>query len=358
MVSPRLLNALGKLEAGLVRTLLRLPPRVQLALSGKSAISLDGETLHHEIQLLLALRTLQGMPTLASGSPDFARARVRREATVHGGAPIPVAGVRDLQLDGAAGPMRARHYEPLDGHGKPLLLFLHGGGFVICDLDTHDGACRILCRDAGVHVLSVEYRLAPEHRFPAGVEDARAALRWAQRHAAELGADPRRIAMGGDSAGGNLSTVATQLAAENGEELPCLQLLIYPAVDRITERPSLKLFEQGFLLTASDMEWFNGHICGPDVELGNPWISPLHCRNLAGLPPALIVTAAFDPLRDEGEAYVEALRAAGNQAELWRVPGMVHGFINMIGPSPAARTATVELARRFRQLLDTACSAS
>lgn len=352
MASSQVLNVLGKLEAGLVRTLLRLPPRLQLALSGKSAVCLDGETLHPEIQLLLALRTLNGMPSLTAGSPSIARARLLREARVHGGAPVSVAAVRDLQVQGADGPLPARHYVPENPEGAPLLVFLHGGGFVVCDLDTHDGACRILCREAGIHVLSVAYRLAPEHRFPAAVDDARAALRWAQEHADKLGADPRRVVIGGDSAGANLSTVATQLAAENGEPLPCMQLLIYPAVDRTSKRPSLQLFERGFFLTASDMEWFTGHLCGPDVDPGNPRISPLRCQSLGGLPPALIVTAAFDPLRDEGEAYAEALRAAGSEAHLWRVPGMVHGFINMVGPSRAARAATRELAHRFRERLD------
>jgi acetyl esterase len=356
MVSPRLLGVLDRLESRLVRRLMKLPPRVQLALSGKAAISVDGETLHPEIQLLLALRTLNGMSSLTSGTPSFTRERLRREARVHGGALFEVGAVRDLQVDGAEGPLAARHYAPAKPDGAPLLLFLHGGGFVVCDLDTHDGACRVLCRDAGLHVLSVAYRLAPEHRFPAAVEDARAALRWTHRHAATLGADPERVSIGGDSAGGNLATVATQLAAQHGEPAPCAQLLIYPAVDRAEERPSLKLFERGFFLTAGDIAWFNGHTVGPDVELANPWVSPLRCASLAGLPPALIVTAAFDPLRDEGEAYAAALQKAGSRAELWRVPGMVHGFINMVGPSAAALAATVEMARRFRALLDSAQS--
>ncbi|HMJ11925.1 MAG TPA: alpha/beta hydrolase [Polyangiaceae bacterium] len=348
-------NVFDRFEAGLVRTLLTLPAPLQIALSGKAPVRIEGETLHHEIQLMLALRGLRGMRSLASGTPHVARSNLLREARVHAGAPIAVASARNLSVEGAEGPLPARHYAPLDAHAAtPLLLFLHGGGFVLCDLDTHDSACRILCRDAGVHVLSVEYRLAPEHRFPAAIEDARAALRWTQKHAAQLGADSARVAIGGDSAGGNLATVVTQLAVQSGDALPFAQLLIYPAVDRSTARASLSLFERGFFLTASDIDWFNGHLSAPGMDLGNPWISPLRCESLSGLPPALVVTAAFDPLRDEGEAYAEALRSAGNHADQWRVPGMVHGFINMVGPSRAARAATVELARRFRQLIDRA----
>ncbi|MDF2697102.1 MAG: Esterase/lipase, partial [Labilithrix sp.] len=236
----------------------RLPPRVQRVLSTQRTIHRDGLTLHHEMQLLLALRERLRPGTTFSTLPlETTRRLDRREAFVHRGTPIPVGSVRQLTVDGAAGPLRARHYVPNDaGSSRPLLVFFHGGGFVLEDLDTHDAPCRALCRDANVHVLSIEYRLAPEALFPAAVDDAYASFVWARANAARLGADADRVAVGGDSAGGNLSAVVTQTAAARGEALPAAQLLIYPAVDRSRPRRSLDLFADGFLLSRSDVDWF------------------------------------------------------------------------------------------------------
>ena len=229
---------------------------------------------------------------------------------------MPVASVRDLEIDGgdASVPLRARHYAPPEPGGPhPLLVFYHGGGFLYGDLDTHDGACRILCRHAGAHVLAVDYRLAPEHRFPAAVDDAYAALRWAFANAARLGADPDRIGVGGDSAGGNLAAVTSQLAARDGGPAPALQLLIYPATDMTTRHRSRELFREGFLLTDPEMDWYTDNYLGTArTDAGDPRVSPLLAEDLSGLAPAFIVTAAFDPLRDEGEAYARALQAGGH----------------------------------------------
>jgi acetyl esterase len=318
-------------------------------LSRKAPVTVDGLTLAPDLQLLLALRVARGAPVLRKLGAAAARKRLRRDALIHAGETIPVRSVRDLEI---APGLRARHYAP-DSQGEaPLIVFFHGGGFVVCDLDTHDPACRVLCRDAAAHVLAVDYRLAPEAPFPAAVEDAQAALAWAQAHARELGADPARIAVAGDSAGGNLATVVCQLAKRNGAPAPAAQLLLYPAVDRSTVRPSLELFRDGFFLTRDDVDWyFENYVAGVQVDPGDPRLSPLRCPDLSGLPPALVVTAGFDPLRDEGEAYARALRDAGNVVVLRRFDSLIHGFANMIGLSRSCREAMTEVARSLRALL-------
>jgi acetyl esterase len=270
-----------------------------------------------------------------------------------------VGSVRELQVDGAAGPLRARHYRPAraDGSGpQPLLVFLHGGGFVIGDLDTHDEPCRLLCRHAQVQVLSVDFRLAPEHPFPAAVEDALAAFRWAVEHAEELGADPDRVAVGGDSAGGNLAAVTSQLAAHDGGSVPALQLLIYPATDLTDARTaSGRLFADGFFLTENDRQWASRHYFAgrPDTDQADVRASPALAEDLSGLAPAVVVTGGFDPLRDEGEAYAEALRRAGTPVVSYRAPELIHGFVNMT-TVPAARDATLRLAGMLRASLELA----
>jgi acetyl esterase len=201
-------------------------------------------------------------------------------------------------------------------------------------------------------VLAIDYRLAPENPFPAAVEDARAALRWACAHARELGADPRRIGVAGDSAGANLAAVASQLAARDGGPAPVLQLLIYPATDCTRRRRSRELFSEGFFLTGSQMDWFEASYLGSvgDASGRDPRASPLLAEDLSGLPPAMVVTAGFDPLRDEGEDYAEALHAAGTPAMLRRFPGFVHGFIGAAGVSRACRDAVVEIAGATRAM--------
>jgi acetyl esterase len=231
------------------------------------------------------------------------------------------------------------------------MLFFHGGGFVVGDLDTHDAPCRALCRTLDVHVLSVEYRLAPEFPFPAGIEDAQAALRYALASAAELGADPTRVVIAGDSAGGNLAAVATQQAALRGEPLPSLQLLIYPAVDSSKDWPSVDRFSEGFFLTRADIHQFRKQYFGNFRDLRDPRASPLLAPDLRGLPPAVIITAAFDPLRDEGEAYARALEAAGVRTRLYRTPGLTHGFINLGAVSNAAKQALAHVAELTREFL-------
>lgn len=365
MTPPEALTRRDRFDARLARLLLRAPARLQLRLSGKPQIRLDGQDLDPGVQLALRTLELRGVPTMVGAphsNPDPAdvRTRVRREALVFSRVKTETAGVRELEIDGAAGPLRARHYRahpPSTSEKPPLLVFFHGGGFVIGDLDTHDEPCRILCRYAGVHVLSVDYRLAPEHPFPAAVADALAAFRWAVAHASELGADSHRVAVGGDSAGGNLSAVTSQLAARDGGPAPALQLLIYPPVDLTEARAaSGRLFAEGFYLTENDRQWSSRHyFAGNERDATDPRASPTLAEDLSGLAPAIVMTAGFDPLRDEAEAYAEALRKAGTRVVLDRAPGLIHGFINMT-MVPAAHDAALRLAGMVRASLALAVS--
>jgi acetyl esterase len=336
------------------RALAMLPPRAQVRLSGKSPVRVDDQTLEPEIQLSLAMIERQGARGYEDMTPPEAREDMRKRTAVAGGVQLPVGVVRDLTVDGAAGPLRARHYAPAEPGGPhPLLVYFHGGGWVIGDLETHDSPCRMLCRHAGVHVLAVDYRMGPEDPFPAAVDDARAVLRWAFAHAGELGADPARVAVGGDSAGGNLAAVTSWQAVREGGPAPVFQLLVYPVTDLSVKRRSHQLFAEGFLLTDAEMDWFREHYLASADDRTDPRVSILLADDLSGLPPALVVTAGFDPLRDEGEAFAAALRAAGNVVAHRRFSGLIHGFFNLSGVSRVSRDAVVEIAGATRALLAT-----
>ncbi|MFZ0043516.1 MAG: alpha/beta hydrolase [Solirubrobacteraceae bacterium] len=347
--SPRSLTPRQRVQHQILRTLAALPPGVQVRLSGGPPVQIDGDTLAPEVQLSLAMLERRGDPPLETLAPEDARLARRQLAAVYQGEPLPVGSVDELNI-GPDGALPARHYAPAEAGGPhPLLVFYHGGGFTFGDLVTHDGVCRMLCRHSGAHVLAVDYRLAPEHPFPAAVEDARAALHWAFANAAELGADPERIGVGGDSAGGNLAAVVAQLAAHDGGPAPVLQLLIYPVTDFTTRRRSRELFGEGFLLTNSEMDWFEANYFGTDpTRARDPRASPLLTDDLSGLAPALVFTAAFDPLRDEGEEYARALKRAGTPATLRRFPGFIHAFVSAAGVSRKQRDAVIEIAGATR----------
>lgn len=345
------LAARQRLEFRAARLLSALPPKAQVVLSGKPPVRADGQTLEPEIQLALALLERRGAPPLETLTPAEAREAYRKQVEVSNGRPVAVGAVRDLWVGGAAGPLAARHYAPDEPGGPhPLVVFFHGGGFVLGDLETHDAPCRLICRHAGTHVLSVGYRLAPEHPFPAAVEDGREALRWATEHAADLGADPARVAVAGDSAGGNVAAVAAWQASRDEGPAPALQVLIYPATDVAEISRSHELFGGGFLLTRELMDWFTA-LYVADSDPRDPRLSVLRADGLGGAPPAVVVTAGFDPLRDEGEAFADALRAAGVPAVLRRFPGLIHGFLNAIGTSRASREAVIEVSGAARALL-------
>jgi len=342
----------SRLEKRMLRTLVGLPPRVAARLAGTAPPSGDGGVLDPTVRLILALQRARGLAGLTSVSPQATRVRMRQQMDLAAGPPTRVGAVRRVEIPGPAGPLAARHYAPPDPGGgpHPLLVFLHGGGFVAGDLDGYDEPCRMLCRHGGLHVLSVDYRLAPEHPFPAGVDDAYAATQWALRHAGRLGADPARVGVGGDSAGANLATVACLLAVRRGEPTPAAQALLYPPTDYHSVWPSREAFARGLVLTGEDIDFFYRHY-GAQEDPDDERHSPLRAPDLAGMPPALLVTAAFDPLRDEGEAYADALRKAGNRVIDWRVPGMVHGFLNLTGLSRTAREVVIGIAGATRTLL-------
>jgi acetyl esterase len=343
-------TAAERAQAVAARVLLGLPGPVQRLLAGGRATRRDGLVLEPDMQLLLAVLALSGAPTVDQLAPQAARREIAHTSRTVASAPEPMARLEDLSLPGPAGPIPARFYAATrDTRRCPLLVYYHGGGWVVGDLDTHDSVCRFLAREAGVRVLSVDYRLAPEHPFPAAVDDALAALRFAAREAAALGIDPARIAVGGDSAGGNLAAVVAQLAVRGSESPPpAFQLLFYPVTDLSKKHASYRLFADGFFLTERQMDWYRDHYLAHEDDALDPRVSPLLAKDLAGLAPAYVATAGFDPLRDEGEAYAARLRDAGVAVTLRRHPGQIHGFCNVTALSRSARAAMREAAAALR----------
>jgi len=265
--------------------------------------------------------------------------------------PVPVAKVENRAIPGPAGEIPLRIYTPEGSGPFPVLVYFHGGGFVLCDLDTHDGTCRSLARAAEVVVVSVDYRLAPEHRFPAGPEDCYAATQWAAAHAAEIGGDASRLAIGGDSAGGNLTAVVALMARDRGGPKLGFQLLIYPVTNFDFETVSYRDNAEGYFLSTGMMRWFWRQYLEDPAHGAQPYASPLRAEDLAGLPPGLCITAGYDPLRDEGEAYAEKLRGAGNDVTLSRYPGMIHGFFGMDALLDEAKRAIAEASDALRKAL-------
>jgi acetyl esterase len=262
----------------------------------------------------------------------------------------PVYRIEDRRISGPGGEIPVRIYTPAGEGPHPVLVYYHGGGFVAGSLDTHDSICRMLANDAAAIVVSVEYRLAPEHRFPSAVEDAYAALEWVAQAAGELHADPARIAVGGDSAGGNLSAVLTLLSRERGGPALVHQLLIYPAVslDLRTLFPSMTDNAEGYLLTLDAIRWFYSQYL-PDAEAAEHlYASPLREPDLTGLPPATVITAHYDPLRDEGEAYAKRLQEAGVAVTYKCYEGMIHQFFNLAYDLEEAREAVREAAEALK----------
>jgi acetyl esterase len=309
-----------------------------------------------DIAMLLSLIENAGYPPIAEGTVEQARIGMRTlMVDFRQPATLPVVGsITDATV---AGSIPVRIYRPQASGSLPTIVYLHGGGFVIGDLDTHEGVCRLLCNDVGAVVISVDYRLAPEHRFPAAVEDAYAAVRWVAEHVADYGGDRGRLAVGGDSAGGNLAAVSAQLAHADGLSLAA-QLLIYPNVDLLGDYASREENADGYFLTLADMRWFAEHYIGmseddPRVaELArDPRLSPLQADSLEGLAPAVVVTAEFDPLRDEGNAYAQALEKAGVRVEHREFAGLIHGFYGMELFSPAAAQAMSWANARVKGLL-------
>lgn len=315
-----------------VKVIPRMPDSAKRLMSGGKAVSIDGNTLDPTIQMLLAARRASGADDADFFDPVVTRAEFDALFKDIDQRDVRVAETRSVSIPGPAGVIPARHYRPPNGGAPaPLVVYFHGGGWVLGGgLGSYDSACRLICRDAGVHVLAVDYRLAPEHTAPAAVDDAYTAYRWAREHAVALGADPRRVAVGGDSAGGNLAAVVSRLARDAGDPLPALQWLIYPVTELRANTRSRSLFSSGFLLTKRLMDWFeNCYLDGSGLDAADPLVSPLRAEDLSGLPPALVVTAGFDVLRDEGDQYAARLREAGVAVDHRRMPSMSHLFLNL-----------------------------
>ncbi|MBC8057974.1 MAG: alpha/beta hydrolase [Rhizobiales bacterium] len=310
--------------------------------------------LHPQARALLDFIEARKIPPTHTLSVADARAYYRERRSVTQPVAPEVAQVHELQAGGPHGAIPLRLYRPLgSGEGETLavLVYFHGGGWTIGDLDTHDTLCRQLANGAGCAVVSVDYRMGPEHRFPAAVDDALAATRWVQANAAALHLDPAKLAVGGDSAGGNLAAVVAILARDSGDLPIAFQLLIYPATDQHRVTPSHVENAQGYLLTAETMDYFTGHYIADPAQYDDWRASPLLHADLSRLPPALVITAGFDPLRDEGHAYAERLTAAGNRTSYVCFTRQIHGFITMGKVLDEANTAVALCATELRRAL-------
>jgi acetyl esterase len=298
-----------------------------------------------DAQAFLARVAASGNPPYETLSAVAARGFYNAGRALVAAPPESVAELRTLSAPGPNGPVGLRCYRPASQEKLlPILVYLHGGGWVLGDLDSHDSVCRALANRSGHLVVSVDYRLAPEHPFPAGLEDAYAAVCWVADHAHFLGGDNTRLAVGGDSAGGNLTAIICLRARDEDGPKISFQLLIYPATDFEMKSASQRTFADGYLLTRANQLWFHQLYLGGQRDLTDWRLSPAHAADHSRLPPAYILTAQFDPLRDEGEDYAAKLLRSSVPVGAWRVPGQIHGFITMGGVIKAAHSAIDELA--------------
>jgi acetyl esterase len=301
----------------------------------------------------LQVLALVNAPPNCEQTPEQAREMVR-SLVVLAPPPEPIARVEDSIIPGPAGQIPVRVYTP-EGEGPfPILVYNHGGGWVIGGLDTHEGTCRSIANSAGCVIVSVDYRLAPECKFPAAVEDSYAALEWVTANARSINGDPARIAVGGDSSGGNIAAVVAILARDRNGPRLCHQLLIYPVTDvSCLDTDSYRQFAEGYMLTKADMAWFRDHYVRSPEDARSPLVSPLLADDLSRLPPALVITGEFDVLRDEGEAYAKRLNEAGVPARCSRYNGMIHGFFSMEAIMDRAIDAINEAAAALREAFGT-----
>ena len=337
---PKLLQQLAKAALSTSVPLFGAPPRND-----------RGAPLDEQTHVMLGILARAGRPTLDQLGPTRARAELRAQADLGKLSPPPLHRVEDRRIDTPEADLPVRIYTPRSGGVLPATVYFHGGGFVIGDLESHDALCRALALRSGSVVVAVDYRLAPEHPFPCAAHDACAAFRWTVANASALGIDPSRVAVAGDSAGGNLAAVVAQVMRDEGGVMPSFQLLIYPAVDLTRSFESHRTFRSGYFLTESLMDWFLANYVSDPAHMRDPKGSPIVTRDLAGLPPAHVVTAGFDPLRDEGEAYADALRAAGVPATSRCYDSLIHGFTAMGGLVDAAAHAVDDLGAHLHRAL-------
>lgn len=339
---------IGAARGATARSLMQLPRPVLARLAG-TPIVINGRTLDPEMQLLLKLQRLEG-PAAETVAISKGRRIIASSSRLAGGTQ-PIGAVTDRTIDGPGGPLGLRFYTPRGMSGKsPALLFFHGGGWIYGDLDSHDATCRYLAEEAQVRVIAVDYRLAPEAPFPAAVDDAMAAWTWITEHATGLGIDPARIAVGGDSAGGNLAAVVAQQSVAAGGPSPAFQLLIYPATDFLVTSESRLTYADGFFLTKAFMDLAEENYLVGSEDRSDPRLSPLH-GDVTGVAPAYIVTAGFDPLLDEGNAYAAKLREAGVRVEHICEDGLIHGFVNMVALGRTAPKAVRRAAAALQRNL-------
>lgn len=319
-----------KAERLILKTIFSFPSEAVLKAFGQKPVFVQGQRLHPEMQLYLLMRKLKKSPAMGDLPPVESRLAYVKDSLVHG-ARIDHILVEDFIVHEG---VKARLYKVND-EVSPVIIYYHGGGFVIGDLEMFDHVCRYICAETGYKVFAVDYRKAPEYAFPAGIEDGVAGYKWAIERAGELGIDKGAVYIAGDSAGACLSTVITQQLVKEDFLLPRKQLLFYPTCDWSQDYQSTELFSEGFFLTKNDFIYFGGHYQN-GCDLSDPRISPLR-GELKGMPSSIVVTAGFDPLRDQGDAYAESMKAAGVDVVHIREEGMIHGFVNLVGFSQYAR---------------------
>ena len=307
--------------------------------------------LDPQLQAMRDQRERDNVPPLYEMSLADARAADLASIRATGGEPEPVHEITNLTISGPGGELPLRLYRPSARRPLPVLVYFFGGGWVLGSIDTADGVCRSLANSTGALVVVPGYRLAPEHPFPAAIDDCYAAVRWVAGHAGEIGADPARLAVGGDSAGGNLAA-AVALRARDGGPALAGQLLVYPNTDQLADDESIRACDDPFLFNRRSVGWYRQHYLASPDDAANPLASPLRAGTLASLPPALVITAQYDPLRDQGEAYARRLADDGVPVELSRYQGMAHGFFTMAGSVEASRAALAQASSFVRSWLD------
>lgn len=337
-------------ERATTRAVLSLPRRLLRVLAGPPRRTEEGFEMDLQMQVLLRMVAALRIPPMHAGTVEQARATMDRAAPTLDFEPRAGVSVRNTTVQGAAGPLRARVYTPLSLRGAAAaagLVYFHGGGWVVGSLDSHDRVCRVLADEAGVVLVAVDYRLAPEHPFPAAADDAIAAARAILADAGAFGIDPARLAVAGDSAGGNLSAVVAQALRDDARR-PVLQVLVYPGTDMTRSMRSHGQFRDSYFLSKDASDWYLERYMGKSGAERDPRASPLFASDLSRLPPALVITAGFDPLRDEGRAYADKMAAAGVTVEHVCVEGMPHGFLTLGGALTEAARIVHLVADRVR----------
>jgi len=339
------------IEKFTLRNVIRLPKKAKDLLLGKEGVNIAGRKLDRQLEMLAYLSNKR--PGIEALEPDEARTVFANSSSYLDHPAIDSLKIRDrvITYDHRAIPVRT--YAPeKPSLSRALVIYFHGGGWVVGDRDTHDRFCQLMCDQLGEMVLSVDYQLAPEHTFPAAVDDAFGAYQWALEHHEDLEIDPSKVIVAGDSAGGNLAAVVSLMARDKQITPPWQQVLIYPVTDLRQNTESVERFGSGFVLTAALMNWFIDHYCPQQEDRLNPLASPLLAESLDNLPPAIISLAGFDPLHDEGEAYADKLKAAGVPVTLLKHNSMLHGYINLTGYVEGARAAVDEIFANIKRGLE------